>query len=45
VRLSVGFFTTEEEIERVAAVVELLAAHTPATLPPRPRLSVLGGAG
>jgi L-cysteine/cystine lyase len=44
-RLSVGFFTTEEEIERVAAVVELLAAHTPATLPPRPRLTVLGGAG
>ncbi len=44
-RLSIGFFTTEDEIERVAAVVELLAAHTPATLPPRPRLTVLGGAG
>lgn len=42
-RISVGFFTTDEEIERVAAVVELLAAHTPATLPPRPRLTVLGG--
>jgi L-cysteine/cystine lyase len=42
VRLSIGFFTTEEEIERVASVVELLAAHTPATLPPRPRLTILG---
>jgi L-cysteine/cystine lyase len=42
VRISVGFFTTEEEIERVASVVELLAAHTPATLPPRPRLTILG---
>jgi L-cysteine/cystine lyase len=42
VRLSVGFFTTAEEIERVAQTVELLAAHTPATLPQRPRLQVLG---
>ena len=42
VRLSVGFFTSAEEIERVAATVELLAAHTPASLPPRPRLVVLG---
>jgi L-cysteine/cystine lyase len=41
-RLSVAFFTTDEEIERVAGVVELLAAHTPATLPPRPRLTILG---
>ncbi len=41
-RLSVGFFTTAEEIERVATTVELLAAHTPATLPPRPRLAILG---
>jgi L-cysteine/cystine lyase len=46
IRISVGFFTTHEEIERVAASVELLAAHTPTSLPPRPRLSVLGqGAG
>jgi L-cysteine/cystine lyase len=42
VRISVGFFTTAEEIERVATTVELLAAHTPATLPPRPRLTILG---
>jgi L-cysteine/cystine lyase len=46
IRISVGFFTTDEEIERFAGAVELLAAHTPATLPPRPRLTVLGqGAG
>ena len=43
-RISVGFFTTTEEIERVAAVVELLAAHTPETLPPRPTLTILGQA-
>lgn len=41
IRLSIGFFTTSEEIERVATVVELLAAHTPETLPKRPRLSIL----
>jgi L-cysteine/cystine lyase len=42
VRISVGFFTTAEEIERVTSTVELLAAHTPATLPQRPRLTILG---
>ena len=42
VRISVGFFTTAEEIERVASTVELLAAHTPATLPQRTRLTILG---
>ena len=42
VRVSVGFFTTDEEIERLAATVDLLAAHTPETLPPKPRLTVLG---
>jgi selenocysteine lyase/cysteine desulfurase len=41
IRISVGFFTTVEEIERVATTVELLAAHTPATLPQRPRLAIL----
>jgi L-cysteine/cystine lyase len=46
IRISVGFFTTIEEIERVATAVELLAAHTPSTLPKRPRLTVIGpGAG
>ncbi|MBA2718684.1 MAG: aminotransferase class V-fold PLP-dependent enzyme [Chloroflexi bacterium] len=42
IRFSIGFFTTEDEIERVASAVELLAAHTPVSLPPRPRLTVLG---
>jgi L-cysteine/cystine lyase len=42
IRLSVGFFTTEAEIERVASNVELIAAHTPASLPPRQRLTILG---
>ena len=42
IRLSIGFFTTHDEIERVAAAVELLAAHTPETLPKRPRLTIIG---
>ena len=42
VRLSIGFFTTEAEIERVATTVELIASHTPASLPPRTRLTILG---
>jgi selenocysteine lyase/cysteine desulfurase len=42
IRLSVGFFTTEAEIERVASTVELIAAHTPASLPRRARLTILG---
>ncbi|HEX5822920.1 MAG TPA: aminotransferase class V-fold PLP-dependent enzyme [Candidatus Limnocylindrales bacterium] len=42
IRLSVGFYTTEAEIERVASAIELIAAHTPASLPPRARLTILG---
>ncbi len=42
IRISVGFFTTETEIERFAGAVELLAAHTPESLPPRSRLTILG---
>jgi L-cysteine/cystine lyase len=42
IRLSVGFFTTEAEIERVASTIELIAAHTQETLPPRQRLTILG---
>jgi len=45
IRLSVGFFTTEAEIERVASTIELIAAHTPASLPPRPRLAIIGQGG
>jgi L-cysteine/cystine lyase len=41
-RLSVGFFTTDEEIDRVAEAVQLLAGHTPETLPPRRTLAMLG---
>lgn len=41
-RISVGFFNNEPEIERFAGAVELLAAHTPDTLPPKPRLTILG---
>ncbi len=43
-RLSIGFWTTEAELDRVAEVVELIARHTPASLPPR-RLAVLGSDG
>ena len=42
VRISVGWFTTDDELERLASVVELLAAHTPETLPPRRTLTILG---
>jgi selenocysteine lyase/cysteine desulfurase len=42
IRFSVGFFTSDEEIERVAEAVALLAAHTPDTLPPRRVLTILG---
>jgi L-cysteine/cystine lyase len=40
VRISVGFFNSDEELERLASSIELLAAHTPETLPPR-RLTIL----
>jgi selenocysteine lyase/cysteine desulfurase len=44
VRVGIGFFNTEDEIERFADAVGLLASHTPATVPPRRRLTVLDGA-
>jgi L-cysteine/cystine lyase len=44
VRIGTGFFNTEEEIDRFADAVALLAAHTPETVPPSRRLTVLGGA-
>jgi L-cysteine/cystine lyase len=43
VRISVGFFNTEEELERFVDAVKLLAGHTPQTLPERPALVVLPG--
>ena len=44
-RISVGFYNTEQELEQFATTVELLAAHSPATLPPRPTLTILGQGG
>jgi L-cysteine/cystine lyase len=41
IRLSIGFFTTEDELERVATAIELLAGHTPDTLPKRRLLTIL----
>jgi len=41
VRLSVAFFTTDEELRRVLDAVDELAAHTPATLPARPAIEFL----
>jgi selenocysteine lyase/cysteine desulfurase len=42
-RISIGFWTTDEELERFLAGVRELAAHTPATLPPRRTLAMLEG--
>jgi L-cysteine/cystine lyase len=41
-RISVGFWATEAELERFADAVELLAAHTPDTIPARRTLTMLG---
>ena len=41
-RISVGFFTSEAELDRFIDAVALLAAHTPETVPPRRRLMILG---
>ena len=43
VRISVGFFTSEAEIDRFVDVVALLAAHSPETMPPRRTLTILSG--
>jgi L-cysteine/cystine lyase len=45
IRISVGFWNTDDELERFASAVELLAAHTPEDLPPRRTLAVLGSDG
>jgi L-cysteine/cystine lyase len=42
IRISLGFFTSEEELERFCEGVALLASHTPETLPPRRTLAMLG---
>jgi L-cysteine/cystine lyase len=41
-RISVGFFTTEEELDRFLDGVRLLAAHSPETIPARRTLTVVG---
>lgn len=41
-RISVGFFNSEDELERFATAVELLASHTPDTIPARRTLAILG---
>ena len=41
-RMSVGFWTTEDEIDRFLDGVRLLAAHTPESLPPRRTLTIIG---
>ena len=43
-RMSVGFWATEEEIDRFLDGVRLLAAHTPETIPPRRTLTIVGQA-
>jgi L-cysteine/cystine lyase len=43
-RISVGFYNSEEELDRFVAAVALLAAHTPESIPARRTLAVLGEA-
>ena len=43
-RMSVGFWTTEDEIERFLEGVRVLAAHTPESIPPRRTLTIVGQA-
>jgi L-cysteine/cystine lyase len=41
VRLSIGFFTSESELDQVLDAVEEIAAHEPGTLPPGPAIEFL----
>jgi selenocysteine lyase/cysteine desulfurase len=43
-RISVGFWTTEDELDRFVDGVRLLAAHTPESIPRRRTLTILGQA-
>jgi L-cysteine/cystine lyase len=40
-RISIGFWTTEAEIDTFVDGVRLLASHTPETLPPRRTLTIV----
>ncbi len=42
IRVSVGFFNTESELDQLVECVAELARHTPETIPPRRTLTVLG---
>ncbi len=44
IRISIGFFTSEEEMDRFLEGVRVLAAYTPETLPPRRTLPIFGQA-
>jgi selenocysteine lyase/cysteine desulfurase len=44
-RIGIGFWTTENELDRLVETVALLARHDPTTLPARPRLTILGAGG
>ncbi len=41
VRFSIGWFNTEEELDRVLRLLAELAAHTPESMPPRRTLTML----
>jgi L-cysteine/cystine lyase len=41
-RISIGFWTTEDEVDRFLEGVRLLAAHTPKTIPGRRTLTIVG---
>jgi L-cysteine/cystine lyase len=43
-RISVGFWTTEDELDTFMGGVRLLAAHTPESIPARRTLTVIGQA-
>ena len=45
VRFSVGAWNSVDELERVLRSVELIAAHTPETMPPRPGLEIVDRRG
>jgi L-cysteine/cystine lyase len=44
IRISIGFFNTDEEIDRLVECVGILAAHSPETVPARRHLTIVGGA-
>ena len=43
IRISVGFFNTDAELRRFRDGVALVAAHTPESIPHRPRIELLRG--